>query len=170
MSRVVIVSGTKSFDDYELVKKTLLRYIKDHYLDINDIEIVTGDVPGASRLGVKFAEEYRLAVSKFQMSPEKYGDAADWVRNEQMAVYAGARNGVVFAFWDGESQGTASMLKLAKKHNLEIHTLLYKGEAIAPKTALDVNGVFGLFQDSDKNEVVDNTNDLYDLDPSIRSF
>lgn len=170
MSRVVIVAGTQSFNDYELVEKTLLNYLKEHYLDINDIEIVSGDVPGASRFGAQFAEKYHLAYSAFILLPEAYGDVADWVRNEQMAEYAENRNGVVFAFWDGHSKGTQSLLTLAKKHNLEIHTLFYEGCMVSPKTALDVNGVFGLHQRENKNEVIDNMNDLYDLDPSIRSF
>lgn len=170
MSRVFIIAGTKGFADYDLIKQTLLSYLKEHYIDINDVEIVTGDAPGASHFGDVFAEEYKLALSKFYAMPEAYGEAADWVRNEQMAEYAADRHGTVFAFWDGQSSGTKTMLALAKRHGLEIHTVLYKGEALTPEKMLDTNAVFGLAGKPDKNDVVDNMNDLYDLDPSIRSF
>lgn len=170
MSRVFIIAGTRGFADYNLVKQTLFSYLKDHYIDINDVEIVTGDVPGACFLGVKFAEEYRLALSKFYAMPEAYGEAADWVRNEQMAEYAEDRHGTVFAFWDGKSQGTQTMLALAKRHNLEIHTVLYRGEVLEPGQMLDAGVVFGLDGTKTGRDVVDNMNDLFDLDPSIRSF
>ena len=181
MSRVFIIAGTRGFADYNLVKQTLFSYLKDHYIDINDVEIVTGDVPGACFLGVKFAEEYRLALSKFYAMPEAYGEAADWVRNEQMAEgfkltqeqiaeYAEDRHGTVFAFWDGKSQGTQTMLALAKRHNLEIHTVLYRGEVLEPERMLDAGVVFGLNGTKTGRDVVDNMNDLFDLDPSIRSF
>jgi hypothetical protein len=170
MSRVFIIAGTRGFADYNLVKQTLFSYLKEHYIDINDVEIVTGDVPGACFLGVKFAEEYRLALSKFYAMPEAYGEAADWVRNEQMAEYAEDRHGTVFAFWDGKSQGTQTMLALAKRHNLEIHTVLYRGEVLEPEQMLDAGVVFGLDGTKTGRDVVDNMNDLFDLDPSIRSF
>lgn len=166
MSRVVIITGTQSFEDFDLVEKSLLKYLKDHCLEIDEVEIVASSAPGANKIGEVLAEKYHLPLSKFYEIPEAYGVAAAWVRNEQMAEYAEDRNGLVLAFWDGKSEETKSMLRLAKKHNLEVHTVLYEGKPISPKTALDINAVFGL---QGEGGVVDNLNDLYDLDPSIRS-
>lgn len=169
MSRAVIVAGTQSFNDYEMVEKTLLQYFKEHYLDLFDIEILSGDMPGANKLGEIFAEKHGLALSKFSKEEYAPSENADWLRNEKMAEYAASRQGVVFAFWDGHSEGTKSMLTLAKKHNLEVHTLFFEGKAVSSKLALDVNGVFGLSAKQGSG-VVDTLDDLYDLDPSIRSF
>lgn len=169
MSRVIIVAGTKGFADYALIKKTIFKYLEEHFIDINDVEIVTGDAPGASYFGDKFAEEYRLALSKFYEMPEAYGESAGWVRNEQMAEYAAGRNGVVFAFWDGKSAGTRTMLKLALKHKLEIHTLLYEGVPLSPELMLEYNAVVGTEPVKVTTGTADNIDELYGLDPTIRS-
>lgn len=167
MSIAIIIAGTKGFADYGMIKETVLKYLGEHYINIDDVEIITGDAPGASYFGAQFAREYRLALCQFYAMPEAYGEAADWVRNEQMAEYAADRHGIVFAFWDGKSHGTKTMLQLARRHNLEVHTLLYEGVPLTPDKMLEINAVVGARPV--QTNTADDFNELYDLDPSIRS-
>ena len=48
-----------------------------------------------------------------------------------MAKYAYENgNGVLLAFWDGQSKGTKLMIELARKYNLEIHIFNFDGEVV----------------------------------------
>jgi hypothetical protein len=42
-----------------------------------------------------------------------------------MAEYAAEGDGMLVAFWDGKSRGTASMIRLAEKYGLQIKTITY---------------------------------------------
>ena len=46
-------------------------------------------------------------------------------RNRKMAEYASEGEGILVAFWDGKSRGTASMIRLAEKYELQIKTITY---------------------------------------------
>lgn len=83
-----------------------------------NLEIISGVANGADKLGERFAEEYNLKIKKFPANWDLYGKSAGYKRNEQMALYAKEDNGVLIAFWDGESKGTVHMIKLARKYDL----------------------------------------------------
>ena len=42
-----------------------------------------------------------------------------------LAEYAAERDGMLVAFWDGKSRGTASMIRIAEKAGLQIKTITY---------------------------------------------
>lgn len=110
-----IIAGSRDFDDYELIKETLLKY--------NDItEIVSGCARGADLLGEKFALEYNIPIKKFPAEWDKYGKSAGYRRNEQMAMYADA----LVAFWDGKSRGTKHMIDFAKQLGLKVSVIIYE--------------------------------------------
>lgn len=119
----VIVAGSRDFNDFSLVEKSLMMYFKENQLHRNDIEIISGTARGADRLGEIFANKYGLKLTKFPADWNYYGKSAGYVRNEQMAKYANKENGVLFAFWNGTSRGTKHMIDLAKKYNLQISTI-----------------------------------------------
>ena len=52
---------------------------------------------------------------------DKYGKAAGYKRNEEMARNADA----LIAFWDGKSRGTKHMIDLAKKYDLQARIVMY---------------------------------------------
>ncbi len=108
-----IIAGSRDFDDYQLVKTTLLKY--------SDItEIVSGCAKGADSLGERFALEYAIPVKRFPANWAAYGKTAGYRRNEQMAYY-GDR---LIAFWDGQSRGTKHMIDFARKVGLEVEVVL----------------------------------------------
>lgn len=110
-----IIAGSRDFDNYELVKETLLEH--------NDItEIVCGCAHGADSLGEKFALEHGIPIKRFPADWNRYGRSAGYRRNEQMAAYAER----LIAFWDGRSPGTKHMIDLAKKAGLKVSVIIYE--------------------------------------------
>lgn len=109
----VIVAGSRTANNFELVEKSLMMYFKEHKLHRADVEIISGTARGADQLGEKFADKYNLKLTKFPADWNKYGKSAGYIRNEQMAKYA-SQNGILFAFWDGQSKGTNHMINIAK--------------------------------------------------------
>lgn len=81
-------------------------------------EVVCGMAPGVDMNGFLWAARHGIPVREFPAAwRDKDGvldKGAGFRRNEQMARYAKA----LVAVWDGESAGTADMLKRAAKHGL----------------------------------------------------
>ena len=103
----VIVAGTRTFNDYEMLCGTL-QEILDSY---NDITIVSGCASGADALGERFAEEHGYNILRFPAEWDKYGMAAGPIRNKKMAEIAD----MCVVFWDGKSRGTKNMIDEAMK-------------------------------------------------------
>lgn len=87
----------------------------------DEISIVCGTARGADRLGEKYAKEMGFHVAYFLADWERYGKAAGYIRNKEMAQNADA----LVAFWDGESRGTKSMIDLAKEYDLAVRVLKF---------------------------------------------
>ena len=121
----VIVAGSRTFSDFNVVEKQLMMYFKANNLHRQDVEIISGTANGADKLGEKFAEKYNLKLTKFPADWDKYGKSAGYIRNEEMAKYA-IDNGIVFVFWDGESKGTKHMISMANKYNIETKIFINK--------------------------------------------
>ncbi len=109
----IIIAGGRNFNDFQ----TLVKFC-DHILqDQTNIEIVSGTYKGADQLGEKYAAEKGFPITQFPADWKRYGKAAGYKRNEQMAAYADT----LIAFWDGKSKGTKHMIDLAKSSHLEIY-------------------------------------------------
>lgn len=119
----LIIAGTRTFDDYELLRRHtdyLLSNIKD------EIEIVSGHARGADSLGERYAKERGFQLKLFPADWERYGKTAGFRRNTQMAQYADA----LLVFYDGVSHGTAHMIRTMKetKPTAPIRIKYYKAE------------------------------------------
>lgn len=115
----VIIAGGRDFQDYPMLRQTmdsLLSNIQD------DIVVVCGKARGADTLGERYAQERGYTVHTFFADWEKWGKAAGFIRNEEMANNADA----LVAFWDGESRGTKHMIELAKRYQLKVRVKLYR--------------------------------------------
>lgn len=109
----VIIAGSRTFEDYKLLKKTmdnLLSQIKD------EIQIVCGKARGADTLGEEYAKERGYQIAYFPADWDKFGKSAGYKRNVQMAENADA----LVAFWDGQSRGTKHMIDIAREKGLKI--------------------------------------------------
>lgn len=116
----LIIAGGRDFNDYKLLEEKI-DYFLSQRPEHEEVQIVSGKARGADSLGEKFANEYSLNVKEFPADWKKYGKAAGYIRNEEMAKYATH----CVCFWDGESKGTKHMIDLAKKHDLKLRIVKY---------------------------------------------
>ena len=104
----IIVAGGRDFNNYILLSQTLDAVLEKY--TFSEVHIASGCCHGADALGEQYAA---------------YGKAAGPIRNRKMAEYAAEGDGMLVAFWDGKSRGTASMIRLAEKYGLRIKTITY---------------------------------------------
>lgn len=135
----IIVAGSRDFNDFGLVDKTLTKYMTDMSLTKDDIEIVSGCARGADKLGEQFATKHNIACAKFPAEWDRYGKSAGYRRNAQMADYAIQETGVLFAFWDGSSKGTKHMIDLATTKGMNVNVVNYKIPEPVNEAEVDVN-------------------------------
>ena len=105
----VIVAGGRDFSDYEYLRSSLDFLLQNV---TGPIVIVSGTARGADKLGEQYAAERGYAVLRFPADWDRFGKAAGYIRNEQMAKNADA----LVAFWDGKSKGTLNMIDVANKY------------------------------------------------------
>ena len=124
----VIIAGSRDFNDYELLKKSAIEIITKKTMLPDLTRIVSGGARGADTLGERFANEMGLEISRFIPDWDGLGKRAGYVRNAEMAKFAveNDNDGMLIAFWDGQSRGTKHMIDLAKRYGLEVHVVNYK--------------------------------------------
>lgn len=131
MERKVAVVGSRTFNDYELLEKTLTDYLfintsnEEFYYNCYNTIIVSGGARGADKLAERFAEEKGLDTEIHLPNWDLYGKSAGFIRNRKIIE----NSHIVFAFWDGKSKGTKHSIDLAKTMNKEIHIIRYTNEA-----------------------------------------
>jgi len=101
----IAIGGSRSINSYELIKKVL-----DNLLMPGDI-ILSGNAPGADRLGERYAQEHGFEYKIIPSEWDKHGLKATMMRNE---VLLNASDCLIL-FWDGKSEGSKHMLKIAKQ-------------------------------------------------------
>lgn len=108
-----IIAGSRGIENYNVVKKAI--YNSGFDIDV----VVSGGARGVDMLGEKWAKENNIPVVRFEVTSEIWSDKgrkAGPKRNEEMAKYADS----LVAVWDGESAGTESMIKIAKREGLRL--------------------------------------------------
>ena len=107
----LIIAGTRTFNDYAMLRAYCDMKLSRKIAEGEQIEIVSGACPtGADYLGEKYAAERGFSVRLFPADWQQYGRRAGAVRNRQMAQYGNA----LIAFWDGKSKGTKIMIDEAR--------------------------------------------------------
>ena len=92
------------------------------YISKETTEIVSGGAKGVDTLAAEYARANGIKLTEFLPQYELYGRAAPIKRNEEIINYADE----IIAFWDGDSKGTLSVIKYAKKINKPIKIILCK--------------------------------------------
>ena len=117
----IIVCGSRSFADFDLLKHTLDRLTRK--LDKGKLVILSGHAQGADRLGEQWAFERAINREVYHANWDKHGEAAGPIRNQEMVENAGA----LVAFWNGTSAGTKDVIIQARKHKLKVRVVLFEG-------------------------------------------
>lgn len=119
MTKKIVVSGTRTYNDYGLLEKTLDKIAEEFG---PDLEIVEGGAAGADDLAGRYAARHHIPLVKFPADWKKYGRGAGPVRNRQMLEYAG-KDGLLVAFWDGKSRGTKNIIDTAQTMGLQTRVI-----------------------------------------------
>lgn len=117
-----LVVGSRSFTDYELMKKKLDALLVMH----KRIAIVSGGAAGTDGLAERYAKEHSYPFFLFPADWTK-GKGAGYERNEEMHRFIAhfkARGCV--AFWDGQSRGTQHSFSLAEKYHNPLRVIKTK--------------------------------------------
>lgn len=104
----VAVIGSRTFNDYELVKETLSTFTISL--------LVSGGAKGADSLGERYANENNIETLIFKPDWKKHGPAAGPLRNTDIVNNADT----IIAFWDCESRGTKDSITKAEKLGKEV--------------------------------------------------
>ena len=83
----------------------------EDYIPKECTEIVSGGASGIDTCARQFAERNGLQHTEFPPDYSRYKRGAPHVRNKQIVEYAD----VVYAFWDGKSAGTRSVIAYTRK-------------------------------------------------------
>ena len=116
MPKKIAVVGSRGFNDYSLLEKTLTPYLP--------FILVSGGARGADSLAERFAGKNNLQKIIFLPDWDKYGRRAGFLRNIKIVDESDR----VIAFWDGNSPGTKSSIDLARKKNKGLLVVRYKKE------------------------------------------
>ena len=99
----VLVTGSLSFDDDDLLTATLDRVLADKV----NVAILSG---GAEVIGERYARERGLGLKQLLADWKLYGRGAKVIRNTQLIEVA---DHAVF-FWDGKNKVVAQLLEKAE--------------------------------------------------------
>ena len=91
--------------------RNLKNIVIDGYIPDEAVEIISGGAEGVDALAAEYAKKKGLRLTVFLPQYEHYGFAAPIVRNKAIVDYADK----IIAFWNGNSRGTLSVIKYAKK-------------------------------------------------------
>ena len=112
----VIIAGGREVTDYRLVVEAMI--MADLMFGIVPTQIVSGKARGVDTLGERWAKERSIEVKPFPARWRRDDGLVDLsagkTRNTKMAEYADA----LVAVWDGQSTGTADMIKKAERKKL----------------------------------------------------
>lgn len=125
MAYNIIVTGTKSFNDYKLLKEKCDEYLGSLVdggdSDGGQVRIITGDDGSAERLAQRYAGESGLELVVHPLEYERYGSLAATIRNTDMVADA---DGAV-CFWNGSSAGVGLTIDLCGRKGISCEVIKY---------------------------------------------
>lgn len=108
-----IIAGSRNITDIDVIRKAAAE------CGWMPTVVISGTARGVDTLGEQWAKENNVPVEQYPANWNKYGRAAGYRRNEQMARHAQA----LIAIWDGHSRGTKHMIDIAKRTGLRVFVM-----------------------------------------------
>jgi hypothetical protein len=115
----VIICGTRRWTDRAMIEERLYDLVMDAPRG-EEITIVHGGARGADRIAHQEAQKAGLLVEEHPAEWERYGKAAGFIRNKEMAELGAD---LCIAFWDGRSSGTAHMMGEARRAGIPVEVV-----------------------------------------------
>ena len=109
----VAVIGSRTFDDYDRLKKVLNNLTISHF--------ISGGAIGADKLGERYADENSIPKTIHLPDWDKHGKAAGFIRNSDIIN----DSDMIVACWDGKSRGTRNSMGKAHKLKKDIFILYF---------------------------------------------
>ena len=125
----VIVAGSRSFNNYSMLKEKL-----DYYLSVKisqgfKIHIVSGGAKGADILAEQYAKEKGYESLVFPADWNRFDKSAGYKRNRQMHEFiAQFPYRACVCFWDGISHGTADNFNLCNEYKTPLRKVIFTTE------------------------------------------
>lgn len=107
----VVIAGCRDYTDYAEAAAFLDEILPGLVPGGSEPVFFSGKCRGADALGERYAREHGFRVVAYP-ADWSLGRRAGPLRNERMAHDADA----VVCFWDGQSRGTASMIRYARQY------------------------------------------------------
>ena len=124
---IVLVCGSRSFNDYALLTATLDALLQN----LSDVQIIHGGAIGADTFARRYASERHIPSLEYR--PDwKQGKQAGFDRNTTMVNLATH----VVAFWDGESRGTLDTINKAKAKGLPLRVKRFERNPLYEKVSI----------------------------------
>jgi hypothetical protein len=120
----VIIAGGREFrteEHFSIMVTTMDNILAKKIEAGMKIVITSGMAPGADTLGIRYAQLRGFDVNEMPADWKKYGKAAGYRRNEDMAKV----NDAAVCYWDSKSKGTGHMINISKEHKLAIRVIPY---------------------------------------------
>jgi len=104
----LIIAGSRHLTDIDSAGiNTLIEYCEIE----NVTEIVSGAAKGIDSVGEQYAKDYNIKLTTFPAQWDRFGKAAGYIRNKEMAEYADE----LLLIWDGKSRGSSNMKEVMQK-------------------------------------------------------
>jgi len=110
--------------------------------------IVSGMAKGADTAAIAFARNQQKPVIQMPANWKEFGRSAGFMRNGQMADTAD----LFIGFWDGESRGTAQMMRCIAVQKKPMHLLVRRTYKQSPLPELTTDSVDPDFYDKLGNQ------------------
>ena len=121
----ILVTGSREWNDFKLVKKELSQFPPD-------TTVIHGAARGADRIAGYIARQLGFKVVEYPAQWDKYGRRAGILRNEEMATQSACTH--VLAFHDDPNlgRGTAHMVRLIRRRGMPVKWISHSGIKMLP--------------------------------------
>lgn len=115
MSRYLLIAGSRSITDLNLVQSGILKYLKSINLELKDFDgIISGNARGVDTLAIRFANNTGVQCIIMPAQWDRFGKQAGYIRNKNMVALA---THAIF-FRQHGSPGTSNAIDLAVKKDI----------------------------------------------------
>lgn len=117
----VVVAGSREFDNYNLLKKSLDYFLQNKIQEGYEIIIISGGAKGADSLAEIYTKEKGFKLTVYKAEWDKYGRKAGYLRN----IVIGKEGDCLVAFWNKKTNGTRNMINIMIKLNKPVRIIYF---------------------------------------------